>query len=242
MGMSSGSPSNSARSIPTVRARPRCSNDLLGTAEGCSVRLVIASNVAARQGPSAVLPHYPARLWPGPPTRRTMDSWASTTRTRATSPNRRGRRWMPRRPARSRPGCGRRWTTSAVHAVLAARVRDAHTARVWTPLGYPSWEAYCDAEFGISRAQAYRLLDVARALGAIQAAVDVGTEPSRARDTAPPPRPRSTTACPSAPCWPPPAVPAMSRSLTPPLRRTRPQRPSDPRIRRRPRGGPPGRP
>ncbi|MFE3907879.1 hypothetical protein ACFXPY_48795 [Streptomyces sp. NPDC059153] len=51
-------------------------------------------------------------------------------------------------------------------AVLAARVRDAHAAHVWTPLGYPSWEAYCAAEFGISRAHAYRLLDVVRALAA----------------------------------------------------------------------------
>jgi hypothetical protein len=64
-------------------------------------------------------------------------------------------------------------------AVLAARVRDAHAARVWTPLGQPSWEAYCDAEFGISRAQVYRLLDVARALAAIHGAAAAGTETSR---------------------------------------------------------------
>ncbi|WP_331735574.1 hypothetical protein [Streptomyces sp. NBC_00057] len=70
-------------------------------------------------------------------------------------------------------------------AVLAARVRDAHAARVWIPLGYPSWEAYCDAEFGISRAQAYRLLDVARALGAIHGAVTAATDPSRTRDSDP---------------------------------------------------------
>ncbi|MEU0219426.1 hypothetical protein ABZ281_31955 [Streptomyces sp. NPDC006265] len=70
-------------------------------------------------------------------------------------------------------------------AVLAARVRDAHAARVWVPLGHSSWEAYCDAEFGISRAQAYRLLDVARALAAIHGAVDAGTETSRTRDTGP---------------------------------------------------------
>ncbi|MFJ1551169.1 hypothetical protein [Streptomyces sp. NPDC088246] len=70
-------------------------------------------------------------------------------------------------------------------ALLAARVRDAHAARVWLPLGFTSWEAYCDAEFGISRTQAYRLLDVARALGAIQAAVTAGTDPSRTRDTDP---------------------------------------------------------
>ncbi|MGY1503759.1 hypothetical protein ACW4TU_45620 (plasmid) [Streptomyces sp. QTS52] len=70
-------------------------------------------------------------------------------------------------------------------AVLAARVRDAHTARVWLPLGHPSWEAYCDAEFGISRAQAYRLLDIARSLAAIHSAVATGTETSRTRDTDP---------------------------------------------------------
>ncbi|WP_445528106.1 hypothetical protein [Streptomyces cyslabdanicus] len=37
-------------------------------------------------------------------------------------------------------------------AVLAARVRNAHAARVWLPLGHASWEAYCQTEFGISRA------------------------------------------------------------------------------------------
>ncbi|MFJ7272686.1 hypothetical protein ACIQV3_39690 [Streptomyces sp. NPDC099050] len=38
-------------------------------------------------------------------------------------------------------------------------------------------------EFGLSRAQAYRLLDVARALAAIHGAVAAGTEVSRTRDT-----------------------------------------------------------
>ncbi|MEU3880589.1 hypothetical protein [Streptomyces californicus] len=70
-------------------------------------------------------------------------------------------------------------------AVLAARVLDAHAARVWTPLGYSSWESYCDAEFGISRAQANRLLDVARSLAAIHGAVAAGPELSRTRDTDP---------------------------------------------------------
>ncbi|MEU5499824.1 hypothetical protein [Streptomyces griseofuscus] len=41
-------------------------------------------------------------------------------------------------------------------AVLAIRDHDAHAARVWTHLGQPSWEAYYDAEFGISRAQVHR--------------------------------------------------------------------------------------
>ncbi|MEU0061087.1 hypothetical protein [Streptomyces sp. NPDC006334] len=68
-------------------------------------------------------------------------------------------------------------------AVLAARVRDAHAARVWLPLGHSSWESYCEAEFGISRAQAYRLLGVARSLSAIHGAVTAGTETSRMRDS-----------------------------------------------------------
>ncbi|WJY43300.1 hypothetical protein QT196_39290 (plasmid) [Streptomyces sp. P9-2B-2] len=68
-------------------------------------------------------------------------------------------------------------------AVLAARVRDAPAARVWVPLGHASWESYCQAEFGISRAQAYRLLDVSRALTAIHGAVAASTKTSRTRDT-----------------------------------------------------------
>ncbi|TWV41868.1 hypothetical protein FRZ03_20500 [Streptomyces misionensis] len=32
--------------------------------------------------------------------------------------------------------------------VLAARVGDAHAAKVWLPLGFTSWEAYCGAEWG----------------------------------------------------------------------------------------------
>ncbi|MFB8000316.1 hypothetical protein ACFC4G_47135 [Streptomyces sp. NPDC056002] len=70
-------------------------------------------------------------------------------------------------------------------ATLAARVRDAHAARIWLPLGHDSWASYCGAEFGISRAQAYRLLDVAYALAAIHGAVTAGTEVSRTRDTDP---------------------------------------------------------
>ncbi|MEU9313462.1 hypothetical protein [Streptomyces sp. NPDC048256] len=70
-------------------------------------------------------------------------------------------------------------------AVLAARVRDAHAARVWLPLGHSSWESYCAAEFGISRAQPYRLLDVARSLTAIHGAVAAGTDLSRTRDNDP---------------------------------------------------------
>ncbi|GAA0444101.1 hypothetical protein ACFQ2B_36600 [Streptomyces stramineus] len=38
---------------------------------------------------------------------------------------------------------------------------------------------FCNAEFGISRSQAYRLLDVARALPTIHGAIAAGTDPSR---------------------------------------------------------------
>ncbi|THA39774.1 hypothetical protein E6W17_09270 [Streptomyces sp. A1547] len=43
------------------------------------------------------------------------------------------------------------------------------TGEGWVPLGYTGWASFCDAEFGISPAPAYRLLDVARALAAIDA-------------------------------------------------------------------------
>lgn len=72
-------------------------------------------------------------------------------------------------------------------AVLAERVRAAHAARVWVALAQPSWAAYCAAEFGISRAQAYRLLDIARTTGVIRAAVtaaDPSDSLSRMRDIA----------------------------------------------------------
>ncbi len=82
-------------------------------------------------------------------------------------------------------------------ATLAARVRDAHAARVWLPLGHSNWESYCQAEFGISRAQAYRLLDVAPR--SPRSTVPSPPAPScLARETPTrAPRPRSTTASPS---------------------------------------------
>ncbi|MFF6995947.1 hypothetical protein ACFY93_13485 [Streptomyces sp. NPDC008313] len=52
-------------------------------------------------------------------------------------------------------------------------------ARAWLPLGHGSWESYCAAELDISRAQACRLLDVARSLAAIHGAVTAGIETSR---------------------------------------------------------------
>ncbi|MEV7380809.1 hypothetical protein [Streptomyces lydicus] len=79
--------------------------------------------------------------------------------------------------------------------VLAARFRDPHTARVRLPLGFTSWEAYCGAEFGISRAQAHRLLDVAHALIATSDPTDVGVELITGGRGSPP-RPSSPTAPP----------------------------------------------
>lgn len=48
---------------------------------------------------------------------------------------------------------------------------DAHDRGAWSALGYDSWAAYVDAEFEISRGQAFRLLDQARVAGALEAAV-----------------------------------------------------------------------
>ncbi|MGW3185481.1 hypothetical protein ACWDD9_40045 [Kitasatospora sp. NPDC001119] len=69
--------------------------------------------------------------------------------------------------------------------VLAARVRAAHQARVWTALGYSGWAAYASAEFGVSRSTAYRLLDLAAAAEAIEDVVarQTGPELSHAWDT-----------------------------------------------------------
>ncbi|MGW2841882.1 hypothetical protein ACWCWD_29355 [Streptomyces sp. NPDC001493] len=69
-------------------------------------------------------------------------------------------------------------------ALLAALVRAAHAARVWAPLGSSSGSR-TGAEFGISRAQSYRFLDVADALAAIHNAVAAGPGTSRTRDSGP---------------------------------------------------------
>lgn len=61
--------------------------------------------------------------------------------------------------------------------------------RVWVALSHASWAGYCGAEFGISRAQAYRLLGIARAAGVIRAAITAadpaGPDGSRMRDSVP---------------------------------------------------------
>ncbi|MBT2401782.1 hypothetical protein [Streptomyces sp. ISL-100] len=55
--------------------------------------------------------------------------------------------------------------------VLAQRVREAHRARVWGALGHSGWGAYAQDELGISRAQAYRLIDIAESAGALNRAI-----------------------------------------------------------------------
>src|SRR4051812_7121928 len=47
----------------------------------------------------------------------------------------------------------------------ADRVRQAHRGRVWVALGYGSWGEYAAAELGVSRAQAYRLVEISTTAG-----------------------------------------------------------------------------
>lgn len=83
-------------------------------------------------------------------------------------------------------------------AVLAARVRDAHAARVWMPLGHSSWESYCAAEFGISIAP--RRTGCSTSPAPSPRSTTPPAPGRLARETATrPPWPRSTTACPNAP-------------------------------------------
>jgi hypothetical protein len=64
-------------------------------------------------------------------------------------------------------------------AVLADRVRQARRARVWLALGYPSWADYARGEFGISRAQADRLGEIAgTSQQLIEAADALGLSPA----------------------------------------------------------------
>lgn len=75
--------------------------------------------------------------------------------------------------------------------ILVERVRQAYQERVWVALGYASWADYARGELGVSRAQAYRLvemagttqrlLDVAGALG-LSPAGDLGLSGRAIRD------------------------------------------------------------
>lgn len=60
--------------------------------------------------------------------------------------------------------------------VLWILISRAHTGKAWLALGYPSWEGYVYAEFDMSRSRSYQLLDQARVIREIEAAVPAGTE------------------------------------------------------------------
>jgi hypothetical protein len=76
---------------------------------------------------------------------------------------------------------------------MARRVRAAHRAQVWVPLGHTEAGASARAaEFGISRAQAYRLIDIAELLqqaiyaaGVLAVSPAGDTEPGNALDLGP---------------------------------------------------------
>ncbi|MYW04784.1 hypothetical protein [Streptomyces sp. SID3343] len=72
--------------------------------------------------------------------------------------------------------------TAVTH--LAYQVRRAHRGRAWTVLGYPTWAAYVQAEFGIGRSHAYRLVDLADAADRITDTVTAIEGTSHAWDIA----------------------------------------------------------
>ncbi|SEG95177.1 hypothetical protein SAMN04489712_1722 [Thermomonospora echinospora] len=55
--------------------------------------------------------------------------------------------------------------------VLADLVCQAHQGQAWRALGYASWGEYAHAEFGIGRAHAYRLVDMATTAEQLHGAV-----------------------------------------------------------------------
>lgn len=54
-------------------------------------------------------------------------------------------------------------------------IGEAFERKAWVALGYGSWEHYTEGEFGMSRGQAYRLVDQARTVAALEVAA--GVEP-----------------------------------------------------------------
>jgi hypothetical protein len=59
--------------------------------------------------------------------------------------------------------------------VLWVLIARAHAGKAWAALGYASWERYVKDEFNMSRSRSYQLLDQARVIAAIEAAVPSGT-------------------------------------------------------------------
>jgi hypothetical protein len=55
---------------------------------------------------------------------------------------------------------------------------EAHTRRVWIPLGYRSWSEYVQIELAMSRSRSYELLNHARLVQAIQAEAGISQAPS----------------------------------------------------------------
>lgn len=60
--------------------------------------------------------------------------------------------------------------------VLYILIKRAHAGKAWKALGYNSFQAYVKEEIQLSRSYAYRLLDQATIIEAIQAAAPAGTE------------------------------------------------------------------
>lgn len=52
----------------------------------------------------------------------------------------------------------------------------AHAGKAWTALGYDTWADYVKSEFDMSRSRSYQLLDQARVVREIEAALPEGTE------------------------------------------------------------------
>lgn len=59
--------------------------------------------------------------------------------------------------------------------VLWVLIAQAHAGKAWQALGYETWEGYVKAEFDMSRSRSYQILDQARVIAAIEAAVPEGT-------------------------------------------------------------------
>ncbi len=152
--------------------------------------------------------------WPSPRSRTRSPYTGCSTGTRSSTPPLPGPRWGgpagERRPGgaarfvRTVVGCPalnvtrRRRVQRAPHSIcMGQRVRRRGLSLcgslVWLPLGHGRLGVVLRR--GV-RHQPCRLLDVARSLAAIHAAVTVGLGTSRRREAT---RPRSTTACPSTP-------------------------------------------
>jgi len=60
---------------------------------------------------------------------------------------------------------------------MALLLLEAYERRAAPALGYPTWEAYVQGEFGLSRSRSYELLDQGRVMRALQAAAQMSGVP-----------------------------------------------------------------